>query len=276
MKLGLKCSISDSQFYERLSNFPDIIEFHLNEDDLFGNNRKILESRIEECLDNDIKVYLHQPMKICGDFLNVMAIEPLRIHYLELTTILLKDICLKYGIKCIIHMNYGTLKREYEMYNKELDVELIYNNLLNITLDFLDRHDKDREFILIENSINGWGSYKEDLILAKLLSETDIRLCLDTSHAFISFDNLTAEGKNNSLLETLKILNNNIDYYHVVDSSCLVNPKIHDSLNLGVGLIDWNLIKEYIINKDYIYEVGLINQENCIEMVESHNYFSSI
>lgn len=276
MKLGLKCNIEDNQFLNRLEKKPHTIEFHLREEDLFGGNRKKLEERIEICVERGIKVFIHQPMSIYGETLNILAKEPLRIHFLEVTTLILKEICLKYKVQCVIHMNYGDVKRDYEIYDKNKDVKSQYEYLIRKTIEFVDRHDKDREFILIENSINGWGSYKGDLLLARGLSKTNIRLCFDVSHAFISLDNETSEEKNKYLLETIHILDDNIHYYHVVDSSCLEVPKIHDSLQVGKGLINWNDIKQYIIKKDYIFEVNLKSQGNCMEMVDSYHFLRSI
>lgn len=276
MKLGLKCNIEDYQFLDRIKRNPDIIEFHLREEDLFGENRKRLESRIEFCINKGIKVFLHQPMSICGETLNIVAKEPLRIHYLEVTTLLLRELCLKYKIQCVIHMNYGQVKRDYELYDKNKDTKYQCEYLVKKTVEFVDRHDKNREFILIENSINGWGSFKEDLLLANELSKTNIRLCFDVSHAFISLDNESPEEKNKYLLETIKALNDNIHYYHVVDSACLENHKIHDSLQIGKGLVNWRDIKKYIVNKDYIFEVNLKDQGNCKEMIKSFEVMKSI
>lgn len=271
MKLGLKCSIDEKQLLDRLEKNPDIIEIHLNEDDLFGNNKKRLIYIIELIQSKNIKVYLHQPMKINGMCLNIIAKEPIRQHYLELTTIILKEICLKYNIKCVIHMNYGQTIYDYERKTATVD-DYLY--LVSQTLQFLNRHDKNREFILIENSCDGIGAYRDDYLLASIISKTDITLCFDVSHAYISLDDKSIEEMNKALFETVEILKDRIEYYHVVDSEGL--NSFHDSLELGKGTIDFMKLKSFIVEKDYIYEVGLSNISNCEEMIKSHNYFKNL
>ena len=72
LKLGLKCSCNPEQLSNRLQYKPDIIELHLNEDDLFKDKRRQLENTISRLLNEGIAVYLHHPSKYNGRFLDII------------------------------------------------------------------------------------------------------------------------------------------------------------------------------------------------------------
>ncbi len=62
-------------------------------------------------------------------------------------------------------------------------------------------------------------------------------------------------------------------YFHVVDSM----GKTHDGLPLGRGRIDWSMVKPYVYNKPFIFEIGLKEPHNdCTPMIESAEYFKRV
>ena len=52
----------------------------------------------------------------------------------------------------------------------------------------------------------------------------------------------------------------------------------HDSLPLGRGKIDWTMVKSYVKNKDFIFEIDLkaSNYLDCSPMIESAKYYNRI
>jgi len=261
LKLGLKGDVSNTQVSNRLQQEMDIYEIHLHEDDLFGAKYKYLDNLITGIQSTGVKVYLHQPMMIHGQMLHVNAVDSKIADYLTLSTRILVELCEKHDIYTVVHMNYTSPEnnpfREVQHPRREALIETIQNMIA------FDEHiGKGR--ILWENGIMGVGGYMPDLELARLLSKTSLKLCFDVSHACISLN-----GDNDKLVETIEVLKENIEYFHVVDSM----GKKHDSLIIGQGIIDFERIQDYILEKDYIYETGLADFNDCNEMMESHRVF---
>ena len=282
--LCVKGGSNEVQIEDRLQYNPKVYEIHLNEDDLFGEKYLKLRKNIEFLQSRGIKVFLHQPMKIRDKFVHINKIDCNEEYYLNLTTSLLIDLCKEYNVRCVTHFNYGTNQDkvidEATFCNKEDYINLVANSI-----KFLNKFDPERKYLMMENGVLGTGGYRKDMFLANLIKDTSIPLCIDISHLAISlnehlegvsFESREAELKelNDYIFETLTILKDNTVYYHVVDS--LATNGLHDGLSLGEGVVDWGRIKDLILEKDYIYEIGLKDITNCIEMLESHNYFKKL
>lgn len=267
-KLGLKGSSSPGQILNRLAQ-PDIniYEFHLVEDDLFGDKRIELERWIQFMRDQGIQVYLHHPSSINGVELDVMATDSIMASYFELSTRIIVELCETYDCYTVIHWNYSEFSNDEHRAGRKKNQHTKDNleGLLARTQDIDTRLGKGR--ILWENSIAILGTYLSDFSWAEMLAETDINLIFDISHAFISL-----KGDNDALERTVRTLRHNIKYFHVVDSM----GETHDSLPLGQGLIDFKRLKPYITEKNYIYEVGLTNIHDCTQMVDSHEWLKSL
>lgn len=281
VKLGLKCALNDVQLEDRLKHNPDILEFHLNEDDLFGVKFDYLINKIEEVTSKGIKVVLHQPMKIKGRWLDVNKRNCIEEDYLRITTRLLVDLCKKYDLKTVIHINYvAETGLEFVLPTRDEAVTTVFN-----MIGFINEFDPEKKYIVFENGTSGIGGYFKDLYLVNLLKETDLPLCMDISHLAISinrFDDspnhLNTENDiielNDYIFKILSLLENNIKYYHVVDSKA--DNDLHDSLALGEGVVDWSRLKGFISKKDHIFEIGLSNFNNCDEMLTSYDYLKNI
>lgn len=237
------------------------------EDDLFGQKRKDLERWIRWMKHQGLNVYIHHPQDINGGLLHINSKESIIGSYFELSTRILVEISEKYDCYTVVHWNYGADKK---VQHQEIPVKESYSmseiEFLVEKTEEIDRHiGKGR--ILWENPSAGIGAYRDDFVLAELIAQTSLSLTFDTSHAFISL-----KGNNNKLEDTIKLLEHNIAYYHVVDSMGLV----HDSLPLGDGRIDFARLKPYIIEKDFIYEIDIKNINDAREAVASHHYFTCL
>jgi sugar phosphate isomerase/epimerase len=93
-------------------------------------------------------------------------------------------------------------------------------------------------------------------------------LNIDVSHSFIA-----CRGDNGKLQQILELTDNYAKYYHLVDSMGIQ----HDSLPLGHGKIDWSMVKPYVIDKDFIFEIKLKgDHSDCTPMIDSVKYFNEI
>lgn len=284
LKLGLKGSTMKEQFFNRINSNPDIYEFHLNEDDLFGEKLKTLKSKMQLLKDLGIDIYIHQPMSISNEYLHMNKKNCIEEDYLKLTTRIIVQLCKEFNAKCVIHINYGVRTDKYQS-ESIYSTEEQYKEAVKNTIDFLDEFDKERKYILIENGCMGVGAYRKDMILAQLLKEENIRLCIDISHLAISLNDIEGINKefyteedykelNDYILKTVSFLKDKTDYYHVVDSKA--HHGMHDSLELGKGVIDFKQLRSYFEEKPYIYEVGLRDFKDCQEMIDSHNYLKNL
>lgn len=260
--LGLKGAIENNQFLNRI-NQPDIavFEFHLNEDDLFGVKLQHLKEKIELMQSINVKVFLHHPMTIHGEYLHVNNIDSKTAEYFLLSTRILVEICEEFDIYVVVHVNYGNAVTGNELIADKDSVIKTVSRMLMID----EKYGKGR--ILWENGIAGVGAYRKDFYLADAIAGTSLKLCFDISHAFISLN-----GDNDRLVQLMAYLEPNIVYYHVVDSM----GETHDSLMIGDGRINFHQLHPFIFAKDYIYEIGLSDLDNCKEMLVSHARLKSI
>ncbi|KGR76399.1 sugar phosphate isomerase/epimerase family protein [Ureibacillus manganicus] len=265
-KLGLKGSSDPKQIENRLSQEGiEIYEFHLVEDDLFGARLKHLESSIAKLKEHGVRVYLHHPMAIQGKWLHINDENSIAADFFKLSTRILVDICERFDCYVVVHWNYGMLQNNQLVVEQEVPDKKSLIQTIARTIAYDERYGKGR--ILWENGIRGVGAFRNDFALANLIVDTPLKLCFDVSHGFISMN-----GDNESLFKTIELLQNQICYYHVVDSM----GKTHDSLMIGQGEIDFRRILPFILEKDYIYEIMLGDNEDCWEMVESHRVFRGL
>lgn len=257
LKLGVKCSCSPEQLYDRLACHPDIIELHLLADDLFGEKRKQLEATISMLKSQGIEVYLHHPNKYNGRFLNIAHEQREDYLFYHLSTRILADICLTHSIKCVIHPHY--LPSNQSAINKENRDKMAHEISRILTYG--------REAFLWENSIVGLFTAENPEWFEDFIQPLELPVTYDISHAFISF-----KGDNQLLLAQIKKLDSYIQYFHVVDSK----GQKHDGLPLGTGTIHWKPIIPFLMTRPYIYEITLKDQTNSADMVKSHQYLADL
>ena len=259
--LGLKCSTSYSQFYDRLSRNPDVIEFFLIEEDLFGNNRIELENKIKIAQNKGIRVYLHHPMGFQNTWLNIIDDNPKHSSFYDVSTLILIDICESYDIYCVIHPHYGVV----DGYEK-IDFR-IPDNIKKAKERISHFQNLSKNRILWENSVVGFFSFENPDFISDFIFELNLPICFDISHAFISF-----QGDNQKLKLAIDTLQSHTRYYHVVDSMGLE----HDSLQLGKGKTDWSQLTPYLKDLPYIFEIDIKDLNNCNEMINSFNYLEAL
>lgn len=253
----LKCAVNDIQINDRLLYKPDIIEFHLVEQDLFGDRLENLKYWIDFVQKKGIKVYLHHPMKLNGKFLHILSNDnDLKNFYFQSCKIL-SELSQTFNLKTVLHCNYNN--SEYIEPNLENTKKL--KNEIKKILSF------GREHFLWEDSISGLFSYSNPHLFKEVIQPLNLPLVQDISHSFVAL-----KGNNEKLFELVKSIFPFVEYYHVVDSLGIE----HDSLTLGKGNIIWKPIKSFIIQKDFIFEIGLKNTNDCFEMIKSANFFSKI
>ncbi len=253
MKLGLKCSYHPEQLYDRLQYKPDIIELHLNEDDLFGDKRKQLENTITMLSSLGCDVYLHHPSKHNGRYLDIIHEQKEDYLFYHLSTRILADICLSHSIKCVIHPHY--ILTVTSKINKENKDKMV--NEIKQILSY------GKEVFLWENSINGLFTAENPNWFEDFVRPLNLPVAYDISHAFISF-----RGNNKLLLEQIQKMDSYIQYFHVVDSE----GRKHDGLQLGTGRINWKPILPFLASRPYIYEITLKDITDAEEMYKSHLY----
>ncbi len=253
LKLGLKCSYYPEQLYDRLRYKPDIIELHLNEDDLFRDKRKQLENTISMLSNQGCEVYLHHPSKYNERYLDISNERKEDYFFFHLSTRILADICLSHSVKCVIHPHYKLTSTS--AINKANNDNMIKG------IEQILSYGKD--VFLWENSIYGLFTAQNQNWFEDIVRPLNLPLAYDISHAFISF-----KGDNRLLLEQIEKLDSYIQYFHVVDSE----GQQHDGLQLGTGKINWEPILPFLMNRPYIYEINLKDITAAVEMYESHLY----
>lgn len=76
VKNRLKSSLDKKQLKDRLQYKPEIMELHLVDKDLFGQNRISLVNKIKMLKRQNIKVYLHHPMRFENIPLDIIIDTP--------------------------------------------------------------------------------------------------------------------------------------------------------------------------------------------------------
>jgi sugar phosphate isomerase/epimerase len=249
----LKCSLDSKQVDDRCMYGPEIIELQLFEKDL--TETVILIQTIRKLKQLGIKVYLHQPITYKNKKLDIMSTDLETIEYYQWSCDRLSEICKQENVRCVVHAHYS--KSESSYYEG-----LSYTRKMKERIQRMNRTSGD--YFLWENTTKGLFSFANPYIFSEVIEPLNLPLCFDVSHAFISF-----KGSNNKLIHVVNLVHEYIRYYHVVDSKGIH----HDALALGKGKIDWKSLKHHLLQKDFIFEIGLKDWLDCTPMIQSADYF---
>lgn len=254
----LKGNLEQRNLDNRLSYEPDIIEFYLSERDL--GDQALIRDRIRQLHDRGVKPYLHHPPTYRGTYLDILSENPDARRFYHESCEALARICTEERAKCVVHAHYvhtascGNVTRERTaLLREEIRKIMAYS----------------RDVFVWEDSTEGLFSYGcNPYLIEDLIEPLELPLTVDVSHTFISY-----RGDNERLRDILERTAPYAQYYHLVDSMGLV----HDSLQLGLGKIDWRMVKPLVLGKDFIFEITLSgDHSDCTPMVKSARYFADI
>ncbi|WP_062051333.1 TIM barrel protein [Bacillus sp. JCM 19034] len=255
----LKSGLKKEHLTNRLKYNPEIIELHLNEEDMYRPER-IIET-IEILQAKGIRVYLHHPSKYKGQYLDIISNDKERRYFYDWSSSVLARICEQMKVKCVIHCHYASSEssKGIEDEKKRISVRKRIEDILSI----------HSSCFLWEDTIAGIFSAENPYLLEEIIEPLHLPLTIDISHSFIAL-----KGSNERLNTHLREHAYYARYYHVVDSMGV----IHDSLPLGKGKIDWKMVKPFVVDSDFIFEIGLSdsNHLDCSPMLESAMYFTNI
>ena len=254
----LKTALHPQQIQDRMKYNPEIVEFHLTEEDLAAPEQLI--KYIQEFKSKGTRVYLHHPSKYKGKYLDIISQSQEMRDYYDGSCKVLADICKQEQIKCIVHCHYAKSEcSDYENQEKRKETRKRLEEILRIC---------DHSF-LWEDTIQGIFSAENPYLLSEIVKPLQLPLNIDISHSFIAL-----KGDNDQLQQHLESYHSFANYYHLVDSKGIY----HDSLPLGSGKINWKMVKSYVKDTDFIFEIYLkeSNFMDCSPMIESAKYFNSL
>jgi sugar phosphate isomerase/epimerase len=254
----LKTALNSQQIHNRMKFNPEIVEFHLKEENLYEPEEIV--KYIQEFKSKGARVYLHHPMTYRGKYLDIISSSQEMRDFYDWSCDVLALICKQENIKCIIHCHY--VKSESTNYvnpAERKETRQRIEEILNIC---------DKSF-LWEDTIRGIFSAENPFLLSEIIQPLNLPLNIDISHSFIAL-----KGDNDKLQQHLESYHRFAKYFHLVDS----NGVKHDSLSLGRGRIDWAMVKSYVKETDFIFEIDLkdSNYMDCSPMIESAKYFNNI
>jgi hypothetical protein len=256
--IRLKTGLNAEHIENRMNYHPEIVEFHLKEDDLYQPERIVQSIRLVKS--KGARVYLHHPMTYKGRYLDIISLnQDMRDHY-DWSCKVLASICKQEEIKCVLHCHYQSSEStDYRDAAKRKETRKRIEEVLNIC----------HESFLWEDTIRGIFSAENPFLLSEIVEPLKLPLNIDISHSFI-----TLKGDNGRLQEHLEKFHPFARYFHLVDSLGIT----HDSLPLGKGRINWEMVKPYVKDHDFIFEIDLrsSNHSDCTPMIISANYFNSI
>lgn len=256
--IRLKTGLNIQDIEDRVQYNPEIIELHLVEQDLY--EPEIIIQRIRLLKSKGIRVYLHQPMTYKGQYLDIISSnQDMRDHY-DWSCTVLSSICKQEDVKCVIHCHYKSSKNtDYRDSAKRQETRKRIEEVLSIC----------NTSFLWEDSVKGIFSAENPFLFSEIVEPLNLPLTIDISHSFIAL-----QGDNKSLEEHLEKLHVFAAYFHLVDSLGI----IHDALPLGAGRVNWRMVKPYVKDKDFIFEIDLSssNFTDCTPMVISADYFKCI
>ena len=254
----VKSGLNPEHLQDRLQYHPEILELHLNEQDVL--DPAPLVQVIRSLKASIPKVYLHHPPKFRGQFLDIISSDPsIRTFYDESTRVLI-EIARAEDVRVVIHAHYmGTDSKNFHDAHK---VKELSHRIAHF-------EERGSDVLLWENTIEGIFSTQNPDWITSIVEPLDLRLCMDISHAFIAL-----HGDNEGLIRVLERVQPYADYFHVVDSM----GTVHDGLALGEGKIDWRRVKDFLMGKDFIYEIDLRSSghKDCTPMLESAEYLLSL
>jgi len=256
--IRLKVGVNDEGIADRMKYNPEIIEFHLTQEDL--EQVEVLREKIQYLKAQGVNVYLHHPMFFGTEFLDIVSENPDNRAYYDWSSRLLAKLCEEEDIYCVLHAHYtGSISTEITPERVAETIERIKEVLA---------FEGGNRF-LWENTIAGIFSYRNERLIEDIVAPLNLPMTFDVSHAYISF-----KGDNDALEQALTKSLPYIKYCHVVDSK----GQKHDSLPLGNGTTDWSRIKPHIAHLPFIFEIdtSASNHLDCTPMVESARYFASL
>lgn len=254
--MRLKAGTSKEQIENRMQFSPEILELHLTTEDLLE------PSKLIQCIQNiqvrGTKVYLHHPILFGSEPQDIMSDDPIRkMYYLE-SSRLLAQISSQTGVKCVVHAHYaGTTSSDFLDKEHTQKMRGRIEEILSFSGDAL----------LWEDTIEGLFSYANPYLIDEIIKPLNLPLIVDVSHSFISL-----RGDNQKLRRVMEDTQRYVRYFHVVDSKGLN----HDSLPIGEGGIDWNMMIPYLLPHDFIFEIGLSDFNSCKEMIDSVRTFNQL
>ncbi|TYR78925.1 sugar phosphate isomerase/epimerase [Priestia megaterium] len=256
--IRLKTGLNKDHIQNRLNYNPEIIELHLIEADLYHPERIIQAIRLLKA--KGVRVYLHHPMMYKGQYLDIISSnEKMREHY-DWSCELLASICKQEQIKCVVHCHYNSSEStDYKDKDKRKETRKRIETILQIS----------SECFLWEDTIEGIFSAENPFLFSEIVQPLNLSLNIDISHSFIAL-----KGDNQKLQKHLEKFHSFADYFHLVDST----GTFHDSLPLGEGNINWHMVKPYVKDTDFIFEIDLraSKHSDCTPMIKSAAYFNSI
>ncbi len=254
--IRLKSAIHLRQLTDRLRHHPEILELQLFEQDLYQPKR--VANVIRMLKDKGITVYLHHPMRWRGEYVDILSEDPDRRDYYDWSCAELGELCQRERVRCVVHAHYA--HTECTRLDPVRDSRRLRERIEQI-------HDRAPDWFLWENTTQGLFSQENPYLVSEVVRPLALPLCMDISHAFIA-----VKGDNKELQQSIAEAYPYIAYYHVVDSQ----GQGHDSLSLGEGKVDWGAVLPFLRDKDFIFEIGLENVEDCTPMVESARYLARL
>ncbi|WP_067730601.1 TIM barrel protein [Oceanobacillus damuensis] len=254
----LKASLDPLQIENRLQYEPEIMELHLVEEDLY--HPESLVEVVRALKVQGIQVYLHHPMRYKGKFLDIISSSQEIRDFYDWSSWELAAICKQEKIQCVIHCHYAnTESSDYMDFRARKEMRQRVEKLLSIS----------EVCFLWEDTIKGIFSAENPYLFSEIIQPLELPLNIDVSHAFIAL-----QGDNERLQQHLEIFHPYANYFHLVDSF----GENHDALPLGQGNIDWNMVKHYVGEKDFIFEIDLKRSGflDCTPMMRSVEYFNKI
>ena len=256
--IRLKMGLHLQQLQDRMKYNPEIIELHVSEDNLYHPEEVI--KYIQAFKSKGVKVYLHHPSRYKGQYLDIISSSQEMRDYYDWSCRELAKICKQEDIKCTVHCHYAaTESSHYLDQASRVNMRKRIEEILHIS---------DESF-LWEDTISGIFSAESPFLLSEIVKPLKLPLTLDISHSFIAL-----KGNNDQLKNHLDHYHSFIHYFHLVDS----NGVYHDALPLGKGKIDWAMVKPFVKDKDFIFEIDLkpSNHLDCSPMIESAEYYNRI
>jgi sugar phosphate isomerase/epimerase len=254
----LKTALHPQQIQDRMKYNPEIVEIHLNEENLY--NPEEIVKYIQKFKSKGVTVYLHHPSTHRGQYLDIISSSQEMRDYYDWSCKELVTICKQESIKCIVHCHYAKSESSHFM---DLAARIELRKRMEEILCFCD------QFFLWEDTIKGIFSAENPFLLKEIIEPLDVPLTIDISHSFIAL-----RGNNDQLKEHLDRYYSFAQYYHLVDS----NGLFHDALPLGQGKIDWAMVKSYVKDTDFIFEIDLKKSSylDASPMIESAKYYNSL
>ncbi|WP_147535795.1 TIM barrel protein [Bacillus marasmi] len=256
--IRLKSALQADQIADRLKYRPEILEIQLNEEDLYCP--QVVVDYIRDFKSRGIKVYLHHPTRFRGRYMDIISSSREMRDYYDWSSKEIASICKQEQVKCIIHCHYA--QSESSLYSGRAE-RLALRKRVEGILAICDRS------FLWEDTIRGIFSAENPYLFSEIVGPLDLSLNIDISHSFIAL-----RGSNARLRRHLDIFAPHARYYHIVDSK----GQNHDGLPLGQGRIDWEMVKSYVGDTDFIFEIDLkcSDYKDCIPMIESAEYWNRI